>query len=282
MSGPWKHLMMCRPRYFAVKHRLLNAHMTMEQEVSHGLAVKQWDNFYETLQQNGVKVELVEAQPDLVDMVFSANAAIIFGNKSVIANFGAAPRVPESEHYVKFFKERNFEVIDPATEAGNVHIEGCGDFMSLYDKSHHFVAHGFRSDPEAFPFLKKVLSLSDDQLSSIELVNKFFYHIDTCLTGLSRGHLMYYPKAFSEEGQKRIEEIGDGKCIRISDEDAFYFACNSVNFEHNGEHIIIGNKFSEALSNKLADLGYKTIETPFDQFLLSGGSTRCCVLDIGR
>lgn len=280
MSGPWKHLMMCYPRYFTVKHKFLNAHMTMEKTVTQSIAINQWNNLHNTLVENGVKVEMIEEQPDLVDMVFSANAAIIYENKAVIANFGAVPRVPESQHYLKFFKERNFEVIDPSED--NVHIEGCGDFMNLYDKSHYFVGYGFRSDPEAYPYLKNVLGMSNEKLSSIQLVNKFFYHIDTCLTGLSRGHLMYYPGAFSPEGQLRIQDIGGDKCIAISDEDAFHFACNSVNFENNGEHVIIGNKFTDVLKGQLTDLGYKVIETPYDQFLLGGGSTRCSVLDIGR
>lgn len=280
MSGPWKHLMMCYPRYFQVKHKMLNAHMQMKLPVSQPLAIAQWNNLYNTLKENGAKVELIEEQPDLVDMVFSANAAIIHKNKAVIANFGAAPRTPESDHYVKFFKERNFEVIDPRDEG--VHIEGCGDFMSTYDKSHFFIAYGFRSDAAAYPYLKTVLELTNEQASSIQLVNKYFYHIDTCLTSLSLGHLMYFPGAFSTEGNLRIQDIGGDKCIAISEEDAFYFACNSVNFENEGEHIIIGNKFSDPLTSQLTDLGYKVIETPYDQFLLSGGSTRCSVLDIAK
>ena len=272
--------MMCYPRYFNVKHFLLNAHMEMKRPVSQSLAVSQWNNFFNALKDLGVKIELIEEQPDLVDMVFSANAAIIFKNKAVIANFGAEPRVPESEHYKKFFAERDFEVIDPSEDG--VHIEGCGDFMSLYDKSHYFVAHGFRSDSAAYPYLRDVLQLSKDDLTPMQLVNKFFYHIDTCLTSLSRGHLMYFPNAFNEEGNRRIQEVGGKNCIPISEEDAFYFACNSVNFEHEGNHVIVGNKFSKSLSGLLKDNGYKLVETPFNQFLLSGGSTRCCVLDIGR
>ena len=272
--------MMCYPRYFQVKHFLLNAHMRMEKPVSHSLAVRQWNHLYNTLKDNGVKIELIEEQPDLVDMVFSANAAIIYKNKAVIANFGAEPRVGESQFYKKFFAERNFDVIDPSEEG--VHIEGCGDFMSTYDKSHYFVAHGFRSDAAAHPYLKNVLELSDDTLSPMRLVNRFFYHIDTCLASLSLGHLMYFPGAFDDVGNSRIQQVGGDKCIPLSEEDAFYFACNSVNFEHEGKHIIVGNKFSKALTKQLRDLGYTPIETPYDQFLLSGGSTRCSVLDIGK
>ena len=272
--------MMCYPRYFDVKHHLLNAHMTMAKPVAVSLAQSQWENLVETLEENDVKVELIDPQPGLVDMVFTANAGIIYGNKAILANFGAEPRVPESQHYKEFFKGLNFEVIDPADE--NVHIEGCGDFMSLYDRSHHFVAYGFRSDPEAHPYVRDVLQIPKEQITPMELVNKYFYHIDTCLMSLSRGHLMYYPGAFSEEGVKNIKEIGGDKCIAISDEDAHYFACNSVNFENNGEHIIVGNRFSDKLNEKLTELGYKVIETPYNQFLLSGGSVRCSVLDIGR
>lgn len=279
-SGWYKTLMMCRPTYFNVKHHLLNAHMEMKTPVDQSVAMFQWENFYKTLIDKNVKVHLIEPQPGLVDMVFTANAGVIHGDKAVVANFGAVPRRPESQHYIQFFKERGFEVINP--EDDGVEIEGCGDFMPTHDGQNFFVAYGFRSSFKAFDYMRNVLSIPRDRLHHMELVNPYFYHIDTALMSLTRGHLMYNPEAFSEESVRKILDVGDDKTIAVSREDSMYFACNSVNFEDNGEHIIIGNKFSEELRQKLADCGYKVIETPYDQFLLSGGSVRCCVLDIDR
>jgi N-dimethylarginine dimethylaminohydrolase len=116
----------------------------------------------------------------------------------------------------------------------------------------------------------------------MKLMDPYFYHIDTALMSLTLGHLMYYPGAFDEESERKILDIGGDKTIAIEKEDAMYFACNSVNFVEKGEHVIVGNKFSDALKKILTNFGYKVIETPYEQFLLAGGSIRCSVLDIGK
>ena len=279
--APWyKTLMMCQPRFFDVHHHMLNAHMDMKTPVKKSLASTQWENVYKTLVENNVKVDLLEPHPDLPDMVFTANAGIIHGNKAVVSNFGAVPRRPETQYHIPFFKERGFEVINPHDDG--VEIEGCGDFMPTYDGENFFVAYGFRSSFKAYAYLKDVLSLPNDRLHHMKLMDPYFYHIDTALMSLTLGHLMYYPGAFDEESERKILDIGGDKTIPIEKEDAMYFACNSVNFVGKGEHVIVGNKFSDALKKKLTNFGYKVIETPYEQFLLAGGSIRCSVLDIGK
>ncbi|XP_028395954.1 uncharacterized protein LOC114519962 [Dendronephthya gigantea] len=279
--APWyKTIMMCRPTFFDVKHRLLNAHMEMKIEVKKSLAQTQWENAHSALLANNIKVELLEPQPDLPDMVFTANAGIIHGNKAVVSSFGAVPRQPETQHHIPFFKERGFEVINPLDDG--VEIEGCGDFMPTHDEENFFVAYGFRSSFKAYAYLKDVLSIPKDRLHHMKLMDPYFYHIDTALMSLTRGHMMYYPGAFDKESERKILDVGGDKTIAIGQEDAMYFACNSVNFEENGQHVIVGNKFTDALRGKLTDFGYKVIQIPYDQFLLAGGSIRCSVLDIGK
>ena len=278
---PWyKTVMMCRPTFFDVKHHMLNAHMEMKISVKKNLALSQWENAYKVLLENNVKVELLEPDPDLPDMVFTANAGIVHGNKAVVSSFRAIPRQPETQYHIPFFKERGFEVINPLDDG--VEIEGCGDFMPTHDEENFFVAHGFRSSFKAYAYLKDVLSIPKDRLHHMKLMDPYFYHIDTALMSLTRGHLMYYPGAFDKESERKILDVGEDKTIAIGQEDAMYFACNSVNFEENGQHVIVGNKFTDALRDKLIDFGYKVIQIPFDQFLLAGGSIRCSVLDIGK
>ena len=280
ISPCYKTVMMCRPRFFDVQHSLLNAHMDMRIPVKKKLALTQWQNAYKTLLANNIKVDLLEPQPDLPDMVFTANAGIVHGNKAVVSSFRVAPRQPETQYHILFFKERGFEVINPIDDG--VEIEGSGDFMPTHDGENFFVAYGFRSSFKAYAYLKDVLSLPKDRLHHMKLMNPYFYHMDTALMSLTRGHLMYYPGAFDKEFEKKILDVGGDKTIAIGEEEAMDFACNSVNFEESGEHIVVGNKFSDVLRDKLTNFGYKVIETPYQQFLLSGGSLRCSVLDIGK
>lgn len=45
-----------------------------------------------------------------VDMVFSANSAIVMNNKALIAHMAVEPRRKESPHYAQWFKDNGFEV----------------------------------------------------------------------------------------------------------------------------------------------------------------------------
>jgi len=274
--------MMTYPKFFDVKHYMLNAHMTMSNKVNYEKAMGQWATLHSTLIRLGVKVDLVDPAPGLVDMVFSANAGIVLKNTAIVASFGAEPRRPESDHWLRYFQAKGFDCIDPRDD--DVKIEGCGDFMSLQDGSHHFMAHGFRSDQKAYPWFLDVMNMKKENVSSLKLTNPNFYHIDTALLAMSRGHLMYVPTAFDEAGIKRIHEVAGSpkNTIKLSEEDAMAFACNSVNFVTGGVHYVVGNKFSKRLTVQLHHLGYEPIGIGYDEFLKAGGSTRCSVLDVGR
>ena len=47
------------------------------------------------------------------------------------------------------------------------------------------------------------------------------------------------------------------------------------------KHYIVGMTFSQELTEKLTDLGYHIVTNPYQEFVKSGGSIRCSVLDIG-
>ena len=61
--------------------------------------------------------------------MFSANAGIVLKNTAIVASFGAEPRRHESDHWLKYFQSKGFDVIDPRED--DIMLEGCGDFMSL-------------------------------------------------------------------------------------------------------------------------------------------------------
>ena len=115
---------------------------------------------------------------------------------------------------------------------------------------------------------------------SLKLTNPLWYHLDTCFCPFDNDKLLLYEKAFDEESLKKVYDVFDEKnCIKVSEEDAKNFACNSICVPNN---IIIGHSFTPKLKEKLKDFNYNTIENNMSEFLLSGGSTKCCVLDIEK
>merc|ERR1712137_15033 len=110
---------------------------------------------------------------------------------------------------------------------------------------------------------------------ALHLVMEKYYHLDTCFCPLEGNHVMYYPPAFTEGGQKRIQKVfGEDMCIPITDDEAELFACNAVSI---GTDIVL-NKSTPRLTKILNAKGYNVIESPMSEFLLSGGSCKCCVL----
>jgi ornithine--oxo-acid transaminase len=90
---------------------------------------------------------------------------------------------------------------------------------------------------------------------------------------------MYYPAAFDDGSQKRIESrYGTEKQIRVSESDALRFACNAVNI---GRTILL-NQVSNGLSERLQSLGYHVRQVDLSEFMKAGGAAKCLVLRLSE
>lgn len=271
----FKNILMCKPKYFDVIHYKLNEHMLMNKNVNLDLAYIQWNNLKNNIIKAGVDVKFIKPQKNLVDMVFAANGALIYNNKALISNFNAIPRKDESKHYYDFFKSNNYDTYNMITE-----FEGAGDGLFSHDNTELWLGYGFRSHKDSKNEIDDIISDYNLNINTLKLVNPLWYHLDTCFCPLGNDNLLLYEKAFDKKSLKKIYNVFDeNKCIKISDEDAHNFACNSISTENN---IIIGHSYTDQLKNKFKDFNYIPIENDMSEFLLSGGSTKCCVLNIEK
>jgi N-dimethylarginine dimethylaminohydrolase len=109
----------------------------------------------------------------------------------------------------------------------------------------------------------------------LELVNPYFYHLDTCFCPLAPGQAIYYPQAFDEYGRRVLRtQVSD--LIAVNDADSQRFGCNAVVV---GNDVVI-NSGCPQLADDLAAAGYQVHSTPLDEFLKSGGSAKCLTLRI--
>ncbi len=105
-----------------------------------------------------------------------------------------------------------------------------------------------------------------------------FYHLDTCFCPLTGGYLLYYPPAFDSYSNRVIEmRVPEAKRIAIEEPDAVNFACNAVNVS---DGVVIMNKASDSLKQRLGAIGFKVIETPLTEFLKAGGAAKCLTLRV--
>src|SRR5207248_7591672 len=70
----------------------------------------QWNNLYETLKRLNVTVELMDARQGLPDLVFTANAGLVFKNRFFSSRFRFEVRARESPYFDEWFAAHDFTV----------------------------------------------------------------------------------------------------------------------------------------------------------------------------
>jgi lysine-ketoglutarate reductase/saccharopine dehydrogenase-like protein (TIGR00300 family) len=263
-------ILMCSPQHYDVDY-VINPWMEGNiHRSSRDLAQVQWSKLYDVLKSHAT-VELVEPQLGWPDMVFTANAGLVLGNTVVLSRFFHPERQGEEPYFQAWFEAQGYIV---HTLPKSLPFEGAGD--ALLDRSGRWLwaGYGFRSELDSHPYLAKWL---DVEVLSLRLVDRRFYHLDTCFCPLVDGYLLYYPPAFDTYSNRMIElRVPSEKRIAIDEVDAVNFACNAVNIER----VVVMNKASDGLKQILGDRGFIVVETPLTEFLKAGGAAKCLTLRV--
>ncbi|MCG6134839.1 MAG: TIGR00300 family protein [Nostoc sp. LLA-1] len=262
--------LMCAPDHYDVDY-VINPWMEGNiHKSSRDRAVEQWQKLYHILTQHAI-VDLVPPQIGWPDMVFTANAGLVLGDNVVLSRFLHKERQGEEPFFNNWFEENGYTVnLLPK----DLPFEGAGDALLDREGRWLWAGYGFRSELDSHPYLAKWL---DIEVLSLRLIDERFYHLDTCFCPLANGYLLYYPGAFDAYSNRLIEmRVAPEKRIAITEADAVNFACNTVNVES----IVIMNKASNALKTRLADVGFRVIETPLTEFLKAGGAAKCLTLRV--
>ena len=266
MSRP--RFLMCPPQYFGVEY-VINPWMNNQvHRTDDQLAASQWLGLETILKRYG-EVSLLPGIKGLPDLVFTANAAVIYRQTALVSSFRYPQRQPEKQHFADWLSSDGFTV---HTLPADILFEGAGD--ALFDREAPLLwfGHGLRSDAAATPYLEKLI---DMEVQPLQLCDPCFYHLDTCFCPLERGHLLYYPGAFTEASKAFIEaRVPAHRRLAVSREDATHFACNAVNI---GQEVIL-NQSSSAMTGWLTEHGFTVIETPLTEFMKSGGAAKCLSL----
>ncbi len=263
-------ILMCAPDHYEVNY-VINPWMEGNRHrSSRDRALAQWQQLYQILQRSAT-IDLVEPQPGWPDMVFTANAGLILGKTVVLSRFFHPERQGEEPHFQQWFADQDYQVhLLPQS----LPFEGAGD--ALLDRSGGWLwaGYGFRSELDAHPYLAAWLEV---EVLSLRLVDRRFYHLDTCFCPLTDGYLLYYPPAFDTYSNRLIElRVPAEKRIAIDEVDAINFACNTVNIDR----MVVMNKVSNNLQKILADRGFTVVETPLTEFLKAGGAAKCLTLKV--
>ncbi|HXN05462.1 MAG TPA: arginine deiminase-related protein [Nitrospiria bacterium] len=258
-------LLMCRPDFFRIAYEI-NPWMNKKNQTDHDKAQKQWEALYATLTGPfGLKVDLIPPQPDLPDMVFTANGGLVHGKKVYLSNFRHPERQGERKYFQEWFSENGYDVISLSDD---ISFEGEGDALWLED---HLVAgYPFRTDVSSHLFLARELQC---KVISLELTDPRFYHLDTCFAPLRARTALYAPEAFTSDSLKRLAPFVD-ELIPLTPEEAAQFSANAV---VSGRKIVL-QAGSDSARKKLEHAGFEVYPHDLSEFIKSGGNAKCLVL----
>ncbi|RCW46851.1 N-dimethylarginine dimethylaminohydrolase [Halopolyspora algeriensis] len=263
-----RHYLMCPPEYFTVEYSI-NPWMDPDTPVDTDLAMAQWRSLKAAYERLGHTVEVVEPQPGLPDMVFSANSATVIDGRVLGARFRAAERAAEAEHFRRWFSARGYrELIMPSRIN-----EAEGDFAWTGELL--LAGSGFRTDPEAHAEAQEALGVP---VISLQLTDPRYYHLDTALFVLETGpqpQIAYYPQAFSAGSLKVLERLFPGAVLG-SAADA---ECLGLNGVSDGRHVVLPLEATD-LAGQLEKRGYEPVLLDVSELRKSGGGPKCCTMEI--
>jgi N-dimethylarginine dimethylaminohydrolase len=255
---------MCPPEHFGVLYEI-NPWMHREVAVDVDRARDQWGELLATLVEAGAAVELLDPQPSLPDLVFTANAGTVNAGRYVPSRFRHPNRQPEVAHDAAWFAAHGYEIAHLPEGAGH---EGAGDalpfrgvFLSGYKSRSDAAAHGPLS------------TLLGAPVRPIELVDDRLYHLDLTFCPLDDRRAMVAPHAWDAYGCKVVEALVP-ELLVLSDDEMLAFCANSVVV---GRTVVMP-ACPPPVGRQLEAWGFDVQVVAVDEFLKAGGGCRCLTL----
>ena len=273
-------------------------------------AIEQWNRLKRALEEQGARVHLLPADPELPGMVFPANAGFRFGDQFYLSNLNPA-RASEKEHYRRTISGLGLKVRDlPAPHR----FEGEADFIPVGHPSgdpagtvYLFTygqieeprwvlrsgfppyrrVYGFRSDVRILPALKA--SVHPREVMLLELADESHYHGDTvlCTFGPHREYVMAYLEGLLPESVRALQARFKDRLLAVSREDGRHFAANSFQLftGSSGRRVpvlLMPDGLGLDLYSQVRQRGVVPFPVDVSEFLeKGGGAVKCMLLDLG-
>ena len=278
--------------YFSDK-QAINAHMDDRVAVDIAKAMAEHQAILDSLQQAGVEVIKVDPPEGCQDGVYTANWALVRGDKAVMSRLPNARTLeePAAEIHLKNMGKTVIKVPNNWRFSGQGDALPCGNYL--------FAGSVYRTDIEVHKFLAdtlgyEVISLQTKPLRRLfgrgkPVINKFsgwpdsyYYDIDLALAVIKApdetqpGLIAWCPEAFMKESAEKIRAVPVDK-IEISLKEAKKaFACNLVS---TGEAIVM-SAFAPHFSRELEKRGLRVFTPVVRELGKGGGYIRCTTLTL--
>jgi N-dimethylarginine dimethylaminohydrolase len=256
--------LMCPPDYFDVVYEI-NPWMHVDHRPDAGLAREQWGQLVATIEAAGAQVEFLAPVEGLPDLVFTANAGLVDGDRVFVSRFRYPERRPESAHDEAWFRSAGFDVVQPADPTPRFE---AGDAIPFGD--YLIAAHGFRTEAATYDGIGPLVGST---VLSAPLVDRQLYHLDVAFCPLDSRRALVAEPAFDRWTLAAIAEVVP-EPLYIDADEAATFCANSV---------VIGSTIvmpacPARIARALEGWGFDIVVVDVGEFIKAGGAVSCLAL----
>ena len=261
-----RRYLMCPPAHFEVLYQI-NPWMHHGVAVDPDRAHAQWEALVDLLRAAGAAVELQPPQEGLPDLVFTANAGLLNGDRFVPSRFRNPERQGEMVHDIAWFAAHGWEVHELPEHVAH---EGAGDALPFGGVL--VSGHRWRSDVVAHPLVADRLRVP---VRSVELTDERFYHLDITFCPLDDRRAITTPGVWGAHGRKVVEALVP-EMLALELHEAETFCANSVVVGRN----IVMPSCPPRVGRQLEAWGFDVAVADVGEFLKAGGGVRCLTLSL--
>ncbi len=255
---------MCPPDFYGIEYEI-NPWMSRGRQSEPAEARRQWQSLNGLLTSLGARVELMEPVKGLPDLVFTANAGLVWRETVFLSRFRHAARQGETPHDEQWFRAHGFETV---TLPPRHNFEGAGDALFIGETL--FAGYLIRSDVKSMQWVAAQIGC---RVIPLQLVDEHYYHLDTCFCPLSETEAIYHPAAFDDYARTALEQHVP-HLIAVEPAEAARFACNAVVLKKD----VVINTGCPLLEVELEARGYTPHSSELGEFIKAGGSAKCLTL----
>lgn len=270
-TGVLKRVLLSKPEYLkAAKINEIAKKWDLDLDVEK--MMKEHQMLVKAYEDNGVKVEYLEADKDRPNSVFSRDFGGCVKEGYILGNFKLPLRYKEHTDYEEKMKSLGIPVV-AKVEKGL--FEG-GDFMFLDEKT---IAVGMadRTNEEGVEEIRSQLAKYGYEVIGVKLKREYL-HLDMCFNLVDDKIAVSYKEGLPEEFAKRIEEMGI-EIIPVSEESIYEHGCN---LQAIGNHKVISLKRNKIVNEELRKRGMDVIELDITEVLKAGGGPHCMTFPLER
>jgi N-dimethylarginine dimethylaminohydrolase len=264
----------------------INPYMVKDAPIDIAGAKAEHQAILECLQSAGVRVVQVLPPADCQDGVYTANWALVRGDKAVLSTLPAARKDEEAyaEKVLKDLGKTVFKVPNGLHFSGQGDALPCGNYL--------FMGSGYRTDPAAHQFVADTLGYQAVSLRAVPKRNffglpvknkdsgwpdSFFYDLDLALSVISPTLIAWCPQAFTPASRAKIRSLKDLEKVEVSFSEAKRaFACNLVS---TGKTVIM-SAHAPNFKAQLESRGFKVLTPEIKELAKGGGYIRCTTLTL--